>query len=280
MTLGEVYMSGPVGLDRQKLAIAYTEIAEIRRSLPDEAVTALAQEVVRRVAENLLAPEQPVALPTSAEVDTLCEALLSADDAAAITVIERAQRNGVSYDALCQCYLAEASRRLGSWWDDDKVSFYRVTLAAGRIYAILRVLRLQREVVLPDLRRSAIFVSVPGENHTLGITMAADMARDHGWDVELLVGHSHDELARVLTQRVTPVIGLSASTKHSLPALVKLIVALRISNPCTKIMICGQIAILNLNLDGITGADAIATDFDSALAAMERLVKPDPGRRI
>jgi hypothetical protein len=121
---------------------------------------------------------------------------------------------------------------------------------------------------------------VPGEDHTLGITMAADMARDHGWHVQLLVGHSHEELAQVLTRRVTPVIGLSASTKQSLPALIKLMVALRISNPFTKIMICGQITTVNMNLDGITGADAIAGDFDSALAAMRRLIKPASDRRM
>lgn len=267
-------MSGPVILDRARLALALSEVEEIRKALPENALTALAQEVVKRVAENLAPPPPHDLAPTSEEIDALSEALMAADDSAAIALIEQARRNGASYDALCHAYLAEASRRVGLWWEEDKVSFYRVTIAAGRIYAILRILRLQRIAPVPDLRRSAIFAAVPGEDHTLGITIAADMARELGWDIELLVGHSHDELAEVLMKRETGLIGLSASTRRSLPALIKLIVALRISNPAAKILICGQIATHNLNLDGITGADAVAPDLDSALAAMAGMIEP------
>lgn len=268
-------MSGPQGLDRQKLALALSEIEVIRRAFPEEALTDLAQEVVRRVAENLLdAPQPAELLPSSDEIDALSEALMSADDGAAIALIEQAQKEGASYEALCQSYLAEASRRLGRWWEEDKISFYRVTIAAGRIYAILRSLRLQRLVPLPDLRRSAIFVAVPGEDHTLGITIAADMAREAGWDIELFIGHSHDELVSILCDRDTAIIGLSAGSKRSLPALIKLIVALRISNPEAKIMICGQIASRDLNLAGITGADAVAPDFSTAIHQMEGFLQP------
>lgn len=49
------------------------------------------------------------------------------------------------------------------------------------------------------------------------------------------------------------------------------------TGPClialdARILVCGQIAARNLSLEGITGADAAATDLDSALAQMERLV--------
>lgn len=268
-------MSGPTGLDRQKLALALSEIDVIRRAVPQEALTDLAQEVVRRVAENLLDTSHPAdLLPSSEEIDALSEALMSADEGAAIALIEQAQKEGASYEALCLSYLAEASRRLGRWWEEDKISFYRVTIAAGRIYAILRTLRLQRHVLLPDLRRSAIFVAVPGEDHTLGITIAADMAREAGWDIELFIGHSHDELVSTLCERETAIIGLSAGSKRSLSALIKLIVALRISNPGTKILICGQIAARDLNLAGITGADSVAPDFATAIHQMEDFVRP------
>lgn len=268
-------MSGPPGLDRQRLALAFSELDVIRRSFPEEALTDLAQEVVRRVAENLLDTPYPGdLLPSSEEIDALSEALMSNDPGAAVALIERAQTDGASYEALCQSYLAEASRRLGRWWEEDKISFYRVTIAAGRIYAILRSLRLQRSIPVPDLRRSAIFVAVPGEDHTLGITIAADMAREAGWDIELFIGHSHDELVSILCERDTAMIGLSAGSKRSLPALIKLIVALRISNPGTKILICGQIATHNLNLAGITGADAVAPDLATAIHQMEQFLQP------
>ena len=265
-------MSEPMLFNRLNLALAFSEIEVIRQKLPEAALTALAQEVVSRVANNMRPTLPCQIVPAFDQVDSLCEALLSPDPLAAIALIEQAQRTGASYDALCQAYLAEASRRFGEWWTEDRVSFYQVTLAAGRIYAILRILRLQRPVTIPDMRRSAIFASSPGDNHTLGITIAADMARDRGWDIELFTGWSHDELVHELEGRDTPLIGLSAGTRRSLAGLMKLIVALRLSNPRSLIMICGQIAALGLQLDGITGADAAATDFDQAFAYMERVV--------
>lgn len=264
-------MAGSVLLDRHILAKAFYEIETIRQTLPQTALTALAQEVVQRVAVSLHVLPMDF-LPTSEEIDGLCQALLSTDPHAAIALIEQAQKNGASYEALCLSNLAVAARRLGEWWDEDRVSFYEVTLAAGRIYAILRTLRLDRLLPTPDMRRSAIFASVPDDLHTLGITIAADLARDKGWDIELFTGLPHAELVHTFEARETALIGLSASGKRSLPALIKLIVALRISNPRARILVCGQIAASSFNLVGITGADAAATDFEGAIEHLERWV--------
>lgn len=259
-------------LDKVKLAIALSEVDGIRQKLPDTAISDLAQEVVKRVASNLRTDPPFEFSPSSEQIDALCRALLSSDGSAAIAMIEQAQRRGATYDSICQVHLAVAAQRLGEWWSADQVSFYKVTIAAGRIYAILRILRLQRQRPTPDGRRWAVFASVPGDSHTLGITIAADMARDKGWDIELLMGRSHDELVLELEKSDATLIGLSASSKQSLPALLKLIVALRLGKPKARIMICGKIADLNLGLDGVTGADAVTSDFDTAIAYMEQTI--------
>ena len=91
------------------------------------------------------------------------------------------------------------------------------------------------------------------------------------------MGLGHDTLVEKLVQRQPALIGLSASGKRSLPALTRLIVALRISNPGARILVCGQIAATNLSLVGVVGADAAAADFDSALGHMDRLLnRPTP----
>ncbi|MGB8814055.1 MAG: cobalamin-dependent protein [Paracoccaceae bacterium] len=266
-------MSGALMFDRQMLEVAFSEIDAVRRSLPEATLAALAEEVVQRVAKNLTVSLPPDLLPSSQEIDALSDALLSEDPSAAATIIENAQRKGSSYEALCLSYLGVAAQRLGEWWDNDQVTFYRVTVAAGRIYAILRILRLERATSSPDLRKAAIFASVPGENHTLGITIATDLARDRGWDIELFVGLSHNDLVQKFEQRQPALIGLSASGIRSLPALTKLIVALRINNPSVRILVCGQIASSNLSLVGVTGADAAAQDFQGAIDQMERLLR-------
>jgi len=273
-------MSGAPNFDRQMLAVAFSEIDAVRQGLPESALAALAQEVVHRVAQNLNRPLVNASILTDQDVAELCAALLSEDANSAATLIENVQRRGASFDDLCLSYIALAARQMGEWWDNDQISFYRVTVAAGRLYAILRILRIHRPASLPDTRRVAVFASVPGEIHTLGITMAADLARARGWDIDLLVGLSHEDLLAELTARKPPLIGLSASGKRTLPALTQVIVAQRIVNSCTRILVCGKIAELNVNLVGVTGADAAALDFETAYAQMERLIEVPSGKMI
>ncbi|MEI6098301.1 MAG: cobalamin-dependent protein [Alphaproteobacteria bacterium] len=273
-------MSEPMLLDRLQLERAFSEMEVIRQQLPETTLAALAQEVVKRVANNRRGTTGFPFKPTTDQIDGLCHALLAPDPLAAIPLIEQAKGEGASYDELCQSYLAVAARRLGEWWEDDQLSFYKVTMAAGRIYTILRIMRLQRPTHPLDIRRSAVFVSVPGDNHTLGITIAADMARDKGWDIELFTGLAHDELVHALEGRDTALIGISASTRRALPALLKLIVALRFSNPRSRLMVCGQITSMGVTLDGINGADTTAADFDQAFAFMEQIATGCARRRV
>jgi len=262
------------------LEAAFSEIGAVQRSMPQSMLTTLAVEVVSRVANNLSFDVLPDLPPCPDEIDMLCKALLEDDPRAAVTFIEQARMKGSSYESLCLLYLSVAARRLGEWWDNDEVSFYQVTVAAGRIYAILRILRRERPIGAPNLKRAATFASVPGENHTLGITIAGDLARERGWDIELFVGLAHDVLVEKLEQRQPALIGLSASGKRSLPALTRLIVALRISNPGARILVCGQIAATNISLVGVTGADAAAAEFGAALGHMDRLLKMPSARLI
>ena len=269
-------MPSAESFDRHELDIAFSEVELVRQTLPRSTITALAEEVVQRVATQL-SPVLPNDIqPDPGEVDALCAALLSENPKAAADLIESFQTRGARYDVLCLSYLAAASRQLGDYWDNDKVSFYRVTVAAGRVYAALRVLRMGRKTPAADLRRSAIFASVPGEQHTLGVTMATDLARDMGWDIELLLGLDHDELIATAQQRKASLIALSASGKRSLPALMKLIVALRISNPDAYLLVCGQIESSPVPLVGMTGADGAATDFPAAMALMEDWTRQHP----
>ena len=269
-------MSIAMVLNRRKLAQALSKMDAISQKLPDEAVIDLAQEVVKRVASRLNAAEIKSVSPSPQDIDRLCEALVARSHIESITVIEAAQQRGVGFEALCQLYLAAASRQLGDWWTDDRVSFYQVTIAAGRIYAILRILREQSSPPLPDIRRSAVFIATPGEDHTLGISIAADMARNRGWDIELMMGQSHDEVVLEMENKEPAIIGLSGSTPRVLPGLVKLIVTLRVVNPGAKIILCGHIATLGVDLEGVVGVDTATPDFDTALAYMESLVTNRP----
>ncbi|MBC2834735.1 cobalamin B12-binding domain-containing protein [Paragemmobacter straminiformis] len=239
----------------------------VRHKLPEGALRALAQEVIERVAKQR--PATSVA--PEGEIATLCKALLSDDRQAAADFILHAEARGIGHDVLCLSYLAVAASRLGAMWDRDEVSFLQVTVAVGRIYALMRSLR--RSMPLPPLNtgRSATFVSVPGEDHTLGVAMAAELLRTKGWDVHLLLGLGHNKLVDELAATPPRLLGISTGGKRSLLSLTRLLVALKISMPEMRILVCGQIDPADVDLIGISGADSVALSFDAAEAEMERL---------
>lgn len=246
---------------------------------PKEAVRALATEVINRLSHRHVAPPVVVASDraplldsrTDARIDLLCRALLAVDDQAATDIVMEAHAKGAGVDALYLDYLAEAARRLGRWWEEDRVSSVEVVIAAGRIYAIMRGLR--RLFGPGDQtntnRPRAVFAATPGETHTLGVSMAADHLSRHGWEIDLRAGLTHDELVAEIGHKPYPIIGLSASSQRMLFPLARLIVALRVSNPGAWIMVSGRLAEIEPDLAQQVDADAVALDLPAAEAQME-----------
>lgn len=267
---------GKAMLNRTRLAQVrvkrtLNEIETVRAHLPEDVLRVLALEVVQRVAAH---PRRAIAEdtgPSEEEIARLCTALLSSDPDDGLHFMERVMASGVDHEDACLRYLAVAARKLGDWWDRDRVSFMQVTVAVGRIYAILRSLR-HAPQPRPGLHgKSAVFAAVPDEDHTLGVTMAADMFRDKGWDIQLLVGLTHEDLIERLIASEGFLIGLSASSERSLPALIRAMVAIRICCPTAKVLICGNIASGSVDLLGLSGADAVAASFADALSELDRL---------
>ena len=54
---------------------------------------------------------------------------------------------------------------------------------------------------------------------------------------------------------------------------MKLIVALRVSNPEALIMVSGQVAALDVDIVGQLGADAAASSFEQAVSLLSRLAR-------
>lgn len=265
---------GEDDLDREAFMRVSAQIATLRETLPGDAVEALAREVVERLAQRLATLTlERARLPSDDDIDRLCRALISDDPNAALRQIARARRDGASPDSVYLAYLAVAARRLGEWWDEDNISFTSVTVAAGRIYAIMRAVRPAMVPEAGEGRRFAIFASAPGETHTLGVTMAADIFREHGWDIALKVGLNHNELLAEVASSNCPLIGLSASDATSVTALAQLVVSLRIGSPRSLIMISGQIVKAHKDIVACLGVDGMAADMDEALVEMRRLME-------
>ncbi len=257
--------SGMEPIELDLYADSESRLRALKATMPTDHVAELAREVIARVARHEPGTTE-IDHPPADEIDDLCCALISKDSTAAARFIEAVRADGASDEAVYLTYLAVAARQLGVWWDTSEVSFADVTVGTSRIFAIMRAMRRLFVPRVSDPRKLAVFATVPGETHTLGVNMAADLFRQDGWEIELKTGRSHEELIDEIAHSDAKAIGLSISGDHSIPALSKLVIALRICKPMAIILVAGQsIEDMEDTLD-LIGVDAVASDIHDAKA--------------
>jgi MerR family transcriptional regulator, light-induced transcriptional regulator len=234
------------------------------QEFPASALRLLAREVILRVSRASANDVLLGARPPRAEVELLCEALLSLDDTAGADLVRAARLGGMPAEMLYHHYIAEAVRLCGDRWERDEATAAQVILAAGRVYGILRDLR---AVFLADhlaasTGAEAVFATVPGETHGLGVTIAADMMRQRGWDVALRVGLGHNALVEEISSLRPTMVGLSLSLPSHMLATARLIVALRVRCPQVWIMLAGSLIAQDPGIYELVDADAGAEDLE------------------
>lgn len=250
---------------------SHSNALRLKQQLPEDALDGIVLEVLNRVRSHRFAHLTTVDTPSRLKIERLCYALISEDPAEGARFITDAQEEGASLEAIYLNYLAEASRMLGEWWDDDHVSFAEVMIGTSRVYSIIRSLS---HLFIPDHlvdAKSAVFASVPEETHTLGIRMAADLFNKQGWDIRLLIGKSHEQLLDEVSEQPGRIIGLSAGGRHAAAPLTRLIMALRLNTPGAAIFLSGQITRAAPDLVELMDLDGVATDVETARKLMDRL---------
>ena len=237
-----------------------TRMLRRAKTLPKDKLEGLAREALRRLAGQSTKIQVEAIGPEKTELLHLCEALVGEDDTAAAKLIAAVHAEGVPAETVYLKYFAAAARELGEWWKQDRVGFWEVTVGIGRLMAIMHTMSHQFKPTVRYDHQSAVFASVPGEQHVLGLHMASDLFRKDGWDITVLSGLDHDQLVAEIERSNTRLIGLSMSGGHSLEALSKLVVALRICCPHARIIVSGQkieeirAKLLPMELDGIVGS--------------------------
>ncbi|MFK7955785.1 MAG: B12-binding domain-containing protein [Lysobacterales bacterium] len=259
-------------LDRDAFARALTVNVSQQQKLSSDALSTLAQEVIERLSSRLVAETPLEGQPDPAELNRFCDALIGEDDTAAADVVMQARIDGTPMDVIYLGYLAGAARQLGERWEYDQTTFMDMTLAAGRIYAIMRGLRRVFTLPAPNTRRHALFAGLPGDDHTLGVAMAADMFRQKGWDIQHEAHQTHDELVESIKNSDHAIIGLSASRPDLLVPLARLVVAVRIAKPHGFVMISGHITEMEPDVVNLVDGDSFATSVPAALAQLEQLI--------
>jgi methanogenic corrinoid protein MtbC1 len=246
---------------------------QARTGLSEAALMVLAQEVVLRLARwaRETVAVKKISPIVEADIDALCAALIGPDPQAAKRMILHAHANGASHEELCLFHIGEAARHLGDLWEEDVISFQDMALAAGRMLHLLRDLRDFAPPFEPKGSRSALFATVPAERHVLGVTMAADIFRENGWEVDLRLGLSEEQLSEAVKLGGYPIVGLSAASADRVRALARAVIALRIAAPQILIFVSGYVAKLDPDIAIRVGADGAAWDMDECKAQLETL---------
>lgn len=177
---------------------------------------------------------------------------------------------GVSVEDICLEHLAPAARCLGQWWETDRLPFTEVAMATSRIQSILRRMPVTG-VPRATGARGAVFCAVPGEQHTLGVMMAADLFRRHAWDVSLLIGCEHDELMSCLLRDDRTVIGISCSGTHSFGALRHLMPEIQSRRPDAHVLLSGQIVSDDVALSKLPKPYTVVATMQDAEVQLQRL---------
>jgi len=253
---------------------AHEVLSTRAEKLPPDALRLLAQEVIARLASRYTEETPPnLKPPSAAQIEQLADDLLSDEQDKALNRVLALKEDGVARDVLYMGYIAGAARHLGERWERDEIPFTEVTIGAGRLYIIMRALRPNFIGDLADVKTGAraLFAATPGENHTLGVVMAADLFRDRGWKIDLQTSLDHDDLVETAAAGRYPIIGLSASSEKMIVPLTRVIASLRVTSPASSILVSGELTAIEPDLADIIDADSIAPDALTAIKELERL---------
>jgi methanogenic corrinoid protein MtbC1 len=245
----------------------------------DHTVALLAQAIQHEIIPRLmlahrtpiecdLPPEVAKVAVSAEEVAAFGQLILTRSEDQALACITRMRAAGAPIEAIYLDLLAPVARYLGELWEEDLCDFTDVTLGLGHLQKMLRDLNKEAEQSrnLKSNGLSILLVPTPGEQHTFGLAMVAELFRKQGWDV---LGGPYDlgDSPQALTgQRAFDVVGFSLATLANLDNLRKTIADVRRAskNKSVCIMVGGPLFTLHPEYVKTVGADLVASDAQEA----------------
>ncbi|HET7417335.1 MAG TPA: B12-binding domain-containing protein [Solirubrobacterales bacterium] len=173
------------------------------------------------------------------------EALRAADAPGAYKIASGALAEGMSLSALYQQVIAPAMYEVGRLWEKGAITVADEHLATALTHRVVAALRPPSSVGGPSgavggMPR-AILAAVEGEQHALGLRMAADVLEDAGYQTIYL---GADVPTGALLQAVDTfspdLVGLSATMPESRKLLEDAVARIRKGHPHLQLLIGGR----------------------------------------
>ncbi len=213
----------------------------------------------------------PKNAPAPKAVENFCSALRDADIDRARTILQSYLRKGHAPQDLMIGLLAPAARMLGKMWEEDETDFVTVTLALSRLQVLFHDLRgmPDKKGVRRQPHQMTMLLSVlPGEQHTFGLHVAAEMFQRAGIAVVTLIPLDSGELARATRQSPYDFVGLSVGSVALLDVLASTIEIVRSASASSgiRVMVGGPAICVDPTLAASLDADCVSDDVGAAIA--------------
>lgn len=266
---------------REHLSSADTSKEGLRSVLLANAVE---YEIIPRLMLAHRIPDECVALPASTEqritpedMAMFAELVLHEEDHAVRDCVIALKDRGVPMEAIFLDLLSPVARHLGDMWDRDLCSFTEVTAGLGRLQKVLRENSASfgqfKNDDHSDESRRILLMPCPGEQHTFGLSMVAEIFHRANWDV-VTCFLATDAAAEMVKNDWYDVIGFSLGGETGVAKLKAAIAQVRKSskNPEISVIAGGPVFIKFPEFGDQIQADAIMTDGLQAPAMAAQLV--------
>lgn len=174
------------------------------------------------------------------------DALRAADVAGAYRVARGALEEGMSVPELYQRVIAPAMHEIGALWEKGALTVADEHLATALTHRVLAALRPPLRVEAkadPAAKGRVMLAAVEGEQHALGLRMAADVCEDAGFEAIYLGADVPTEALLQAVDSLSPdLLALSATMPEPASRLEGVAAIVSRSHPQLDLLIGGQAA--------------------------------------
>jgi 5-methyltetrahydrofolate--homocysteine methyltransferase len=206
-----------------------------------------------------------------ADLKSLSEAIIKGDHGSAVTITKAALAEGMSPKVILNEGLIAGMNVVGSRFKNNEIYIPEVLIAA-------RAMKMAMEVLAPKLAEAGVkpiarvmIGTVQGDLHDIGKNLVVMMLKGAGFEViDLGVDVSTEKFVEQARSTGVRIVGMSALLTTTMPAMEKVVKALKDAGCNVKTMIGGA-PVTQAYADKI-GADGYAADAATAVDVAKALL--------
>lgn len=262
---------------RPRSAATSAGVQELNRAMLGRTIEA---EVIPRLMmahRGLVGKEAPALQHvTPDDIAELGRIVIDHETAVASAYVDALRNQGVPIEAIYVELLAPTARLLGEMWKADLCCFTDVTIGMSRLQQIVHELspEFERETAQAFDGRRILLMTMPGEQHTLGLMIVEEYFRRYGWDCCSSAPKDIRDMSRLARSQHFDVIGISVAWGALMDGIASAIQSIRRNsvNKAVVVMVGGAVFLENPQLVSRVGADGMAEDGRHAILQLRTLL--------